>query len=137
MRVCVLYGESGKETICKDIASGLAEGIGTQGHNVDIIDMRLEPGKIVSFYEYVVVGTASTTFWGGKIPEHVTTFLKQSSGLSGKRCFAFVAKHGIRLGKTLQVLMHAMESQGMYLKYSDIISNKAYAKEVGKRLIIS
>jgi menaquinone-dependent protoporphyrinogen IX oxidase len=137
MRVCVLYSDAGNDTTCKELASSLAEGISTQGHIVDTIDMCHDAGKIISFYEYFAIGTSSTSFWGGKIPDHVTSFLKQSGSISGKRCFAFVSKRGIRQAKTLQTLMRAMESQGMYLKYSDILSNRGYAKEVGKRLIIS
>ena len=137
MRVCVLYCDTGNDATCKDLASSLAEGIGTQGHIVDTIDMRHDAGKIVSFYEYFAIGTSSPSFWGGRIPDQITSFLKQSGSISGKRCFAFVSKRGVRQAKTLQTLMRTMESQGMYLKYSDILSNRAYAKEVGKRLIIS
>lgn len=136
MRVCVLFGES-NGSICKELAAGLAEGIQQQGHIVDVIDMRKDAGKIISFYEYIAVGTASSTFWGGKIPQAVGDFLKQSGTISGKRCFVFVAKRGLRTLKTLQHLMQVMEGQGMYLKYSDILTNRAFAKEVGKRLIIS
>ena len=137
MRVCVLYGESGNSSICKELAAGLAQGIQMQGHSVDLVDMRLEAGKIVSYYDYFAVGTVSVSTWGGKIPENVETFLKQCGTITGKRCFAFVAKKGFRQSKTLQVLMHLMEGQGMYLKYSDILTSRGYAKEVGKRLIIS
>jgi len=136
MRTCVLYYES-NGSVCKELAAGLAEGLQLQGHTVDVVDMRSDMGKIVSFYEYIAVGTASTTFWGGRIPQAVEDFLKQSGSISGKRCFAFIAKRGLRTLKSLQRLMHVMESQGMYLKYSDVLTNRAYAKEVGKRLGIS
>lgn len=137
MRVGILYGDIQGSTTCKELASSLSEGISGQGHMVDLIDMRLEAGKIISFYEYIVIGCSPVSFWGGKIPGFVSTFLKQSGSLSGKRCFAFIPKKGIRQGRTLQILMHEMEGQGMYLKYSDILQNKGYAKEVGKRLAIS
>lgn len=72
-----------------------------------------------------------------KIPRKVDDFLKAAGTISGKRCFAFVPKRGMRVMKTLQRLMHVMESQGMYLTYSDVLTNRAFAKEVGKRLKIS
>jgi adenosyl cobinamide kinase/adenosyl cobinamide phosphate guanylyltransferase len=50
---------------------------------------------------------------------------------------AFITNGGIRSGKTLHSLMHAMESEGMYLKTSDILKNQDYAHAVGKRLHIS
>jgi len=137
MRVCVLYGESGNGTVCKDLASGLAEGIQAQGHIVELIDMYRDTGKIISFYDYIAVGTMATTFWGGKIPERVGDFLRQCGTISGKRSFAFIAKKGMRQSKTLQILMRAMEGQGMFITFSDILSNRGYAKEMGRRLLIS
>lgn len=137
MRVCVLFEDVGTASVCKDLASGLAEGIQTQGHDVELVDMKRDSGKIISYFDYIAVGTSATAFWGGKISPKVGEFLKQSGTVSGKRCFAFISKKGIRQGKTLQALMRVMESQGMYLTFSDILSNRAYAKEIGKRLVIS
>ncbi len=137
MRVCVLFEDVGTASVCKDLASGLAEGIQTQGHDVELIDIKRDSGKIISYFDYIVVGTSATTFWGGKISSRVSDFLKQSGTVSGKRSFAFISKKGIRKGKTLQALMRVMESQGMYLTFSDILSNRSFAKEVGKRLVIS
>jgi menaquinone-dependent protoporphyrinogen IX oxidase len=137
MKVCVLYCDIGSSTQCKELALGLSEGIQTLGHDVDTLDMQRDTGKIISYYDYIAVGTVASSLWGGKIPEMVDRFLKQCGTISGKRSFAFIGKKGIRQGKTLQTLMRVMESQGMYLTYSDVLSNRAYAKEVGKRLVIS
>ena len=77
MKVCVLYASSTKDSgRIKAIAKALAEGVSTQGHQVDVIDMNLDMGKKVSFYEYLIFGTEATTFWGGKIPPSVSQFLK-------------------------------------------------------------
>lgn len=137
MKVCVLYCDIGSSTQCKELALGLSEGIQTLGHDVDTLDMQRDTGKIISYYDYIAVGTVASSLWSGKIPEMVDRFLKQCGTISGKRSFAFIGKKGIRQGKTLQTLMRVMESQGMYLTYSDVLSNRAYAKEVGKRLVIS
>lgn len=138
MKVCVLYCDIGQSSsVSKELALGLSEGIQAQGHDVDILDMQRDTGKIISYYDYIAVGTVATTFWGGKIPSKVGDFLKQCGTISGKRSFAYIGKRGVRVGKTLQSLMRMMESQGMYLTYSDVLSNRAYAKEVGKRLVIS
>jgi menaquinone-dependent protoporphyrinogen IX oxidase len=137
MRVCVLYEDSGSATVCKDIASGLADGIQMQGHDVELVDMVRESGKIVSYFDYLVLGTSAINFFGGKISSKSEDFLKQGGSISGKRSFAFVSKKGLRQGKTLQTLMKVMEGQGLYLTFSDILPNRAYAKEVGKRLVIS
>ncbi len=138
MRVCVLYcGKGSSSPKLKEIAGALAKGIESQGHTVDVFDMRLEGGKIISFYDYIVVGSENVSLWGGKVPDMVPKFLKQAGTISGKRCMAFIVNGGIRSGKTLHHLMHSMESEGMYLKTSDILKKKDYAQAVGKRLHIS
>jgi menaquinone-dependent protoporphyrinogen IX oxidase len=138
MRVCVLYcGKGSSSPKLKEIAGALAKGIESQGHTVDVFDMRLESGKIISFYDYIVVGSENVSLWGGKVPDMVSKFLKQAGTISGKRCMAFIVNGGIRSGKTLHHLMHSMESEGMYLKTSDILKKKDYAQAVGKRLHIS
>ncbi|NLZ76528.1 MAG: flavodoxin family protein [Spirochaetales bacterium] len=137
MNVGILYGSRQKnDDRMKSIAQALSEGIQSQGHRVDLIDMNLEAGKIVSFYDYLVVGTNNTTFFGGKIPEVVSTFLKGAGSLSGKRCMAFITGGGLRPMKTLQALMKAMEKEGMFLKKSEMIKKPELAKAIGKRVRI-
>ncbi len=137
MRVCVLYAPASKgNDKMKAIANALAEGISSQGHMVDVFDMTLEIGKIVSFYDYLVIGTENTTFFGGKIPASVSLFLKSAGSLSGKRCLAFITKGGVRSMKTLQELMKTMEKEGMFLKKSEIINKNDFGRAVGKHIQI-
>jgi flavodoxin len=137
MKVCILYAsKSNNNSYIKNIAKAIAKGVELQNHMVDIIDMKLEEGKIVSYYDYIIVGAEGTTTFGGKIPQTVKHFLDRSGAMSGKRCMAFVCKAGIRSTKTLQSLMKMMEAQGMYLKTSDIITKEQQATAIGKRLHI-
>lgn len=137
MKVCILYAaKTNNNSYIKKIANSLAKGIEQQNHIVDVIDMKLEEGKVVSYYDYLIVGAEGTTTFGGKIPTTVRNFLDRSGAISGKRCMAFVTKAGIRSTKTLQALMKIMESQGMYLKTSDIITKEDQAIAIGKRLHI-
>lgn len=137
MKVCILYAaKTNNNSYIKKIANSLAKGIEQQNHIVDVIDMKLEEGKVVSYYDYLIVGAEGTTTFGGKIPTTVRNFLDRSGAISGKRCMAFVTKAGIRSTKTLQALMKIMEGQGMYLKTSDIITKEDQATAIGKRLHI-
>lgn len=137
MKVCILIAAKGKDnTAIKNIATGLAKGIEEQNHMVDIIDIKLEGSKIISYYDYIIVGCEAINTFGGKIPQNVSTFLKNCGSISGKRCMAFVTKAGIRSIKTLQALMKVMEGEGMYLKTSDVIAKDAMATAIGKRLHI-
>ena len=137
MKVCVLYYDKQSSNVCKILASSFASGIQAQGSDCDIIDMGKEAGKIISFYEYIALIAPPATLWGGKIPEQVERFLKQCGTISGKRSAAFISKGSIRSTKTLQALFKLMEGQGMYLTYSDILSNKEIASASGKRIKIS
>lgn len=138
MRVCVLYAAATRQSDrLKAIAESLAKGIESQGHAVDLVDMALESGKKVSFYDYLVCGCEATAFFGGKIPPSVVEFFKNAGTLGGKRCMAFVRKTGLRSEKTLQVLMKVMEEQGMYLRTSEVFSKPDMAFASGKRLKIS
>lgn len=137
MKICILIAAKGKDnSSIKKIATALAKGIEEQNHIVDIIDIKLEGSKIISYYDYIVVGCEAINTFGGKIPQNVSTFLKNCGSISGKRCMAFVTKAGIRSIKTLQSLMKVMESEGMYLKTSDVITKDTMATAIGKRLHI-
>lgn len=136
MRVCVLYcGNRPNDANLKLLAQKMSEGISCGGHTVEVFDMNLEMGKIISFYDYVVVISCSTSLFSKSIPANVLTFLRAAGSISGKRCSCYVPKKGIiRKGAALQTLMRTMESEGMYLKVSDVLTNGNHAYAVGKRL---
>lgn len=135
MQICIIYaGKTQADKGIADIAAAMARGIESQGHSCDVFNMYTDNDRKLSFYDYVIVGTVSKTAFGGKLPDVVSVFLKRAGQLSGKRSFAFVTSGGIRSQKTLSVLMKEMESEGMYLKYSDVIKNSGTALALGKRL---
>lgn len=135
MRICVLFcGNQANDPNLKVLASKMADGIASNGHVVDVLDMNLEMGKIVSFYDYIVVISTASSYFSKDIPGNVSKFLKAAGTVSGKRCSCYISKNCMRKGRVLQTLMHALESEGMYLKVSDILPNGNYAYAVGKRL---
>ena len=137
MRVAIVsYPKTNKERL-SHLCKALAEGISTNGHQVDIIDGVLESEKKLTFYDYIVIGTEPINLFGGKLPERLKEYLAQCGNLVGKRSFAFLPTGGLRSGKSLRVLMTLMEHEGMFIKNSDIIKNEEQARELGKRLHIS
>lgn len=137
MKICVLYKDIGNSSSCRGLAEALAKGITQQGHSVDVLNINDSFGKNLSIYNYIALGTKSSSFFGGKIDPDIEKFLTQCGSISGKRSFAFICKGALRSGKTMQTLMRTMEKQGMYLTFSQILTNPAYSEEVGKRLRIS
>ncbi|MFW6313200.1 MAG: flavodoxin family protein [Spirochaetota bacterium] len=137
MRVAVVFVPQAKREKLIEISKALASGIESQGHRVDLVDASRDVNTKLTIYEYVAIGTEVVSMFGGKIPEKVSEFLNSSGIVSGKRSFAFVTKKAIGADKGLQRLMKKMESQGMFLKFSDVLSSPAEATEIGKRLKIN
>lgn len=135
MQVCVVYaGRSRDDNKIKQVADALARGIESKGNNVDVFNIYTDSDRKLTFYDYVVVGATSKTLFGGNLPDIVSSYLKRAGQISGKRSFAFVTNAGIRSQKTLQLLMKAMEGEGLYLKYSDVLNKAGTAEALGKRL---
>ncbi len=138
MRVAVVFfegkGQNRNKTL--NIAKSLADGIGENGHQVDLIDGDRDVNTKLTIYHYIAVGASAINGFGGKISENVAKFLSNCGVVSGKRSFAYVVKGGMRLTKTLGVLMNAMEHEGMFLKYSEILTSPEEAKAIGRRLHI-
>ncbi|MBT3271710.1 MAG: hypothetical protein HN368_01040 [Spirochaetales bacterium] len=136
MRVAIVFfeGKSREKTLA--IVRGLAKGIESKGHQVDIVDGDHDVNSRLTVYQYICIGTSAINFFGGKISEKASTFLPNAGVISGKRSFAFAVKGGRRISKTLSVIMKMMEKEGMYLKYSEVLTSAVEAEAIGKRLHI-
>ena len=119
-----------------DIVSALARGIEKQEHDVTVVDALRDTGKSLTPFDYIAVGTEAPSLFAKSIPDSLGSFLKSAGHVSGKRCYAFIPNKGFRKGKLLSSLMKIMESEGMYLKKSDILVNAAEAEAVGSKLHI-
>ncbi len=135
MRVAVVYFQSGYSEV-KKTAEALARGITAGDHIVELIDGETEADKKLTAYEYILVGASPITFFTGKISDRISTYLKNSGMLAGKRCYAFIRKKGFASSKALKKLMAEMEKEGMMLKVSDILFSVDEAAAAGKRLHI-
>lgn len=136
MRIAVVYfGFSRTESI-KKVAQGFSEGLENQGHQVDIIDGIKDSDKKLTPYGYVLIGVAGPSLFSGKLPPQILEYLKNSGNLVGKRSFGFVLKQPLFSQKVLSKLMRVMESEGMFLKLSDIVATREEAKELSKRFIV-
>jgi len=119
-----------------DIVHALARGIEKQGHDVTVVDVRTESGMSLTSYTYIAVGTVAPSPFAKNVSEVLSAFLKSAGHISGKRCYAYILNKGLRKGRVLSSLMKMMESEGMYLKKSDILANAAEAEAVGAKLHI-
>ena len=136
MRVAVVYFDKEQGPV-SDIAEALAHGIGEQGHDVKLVNARLDTNVKLTMYEYIAVGTAPLSLFSKKLDSSLETFIKNAGTVSGKRCYAFVKKRGLRTFRVLQGLMKILEREGVILKTSDIINSREEAAYIGKKLHIT
>ncbi len=136
MRIAVVFFSTFSRDKILNLARGLARGIESQGHHVDIVDGDHDVNSRLTMYQYIAVGTQPLSNMSGKIPAKVGQFLNSAGMVSGKRSFAFVSKNTIGAGKALSRLMKNMEKEGMFLKFSAIPNSPEEAEEIGKRLHI-
>jgi menaquinone-dependent protoporphyrinogen IX oxidase len=129
----VFFGGSSRDKIL-GLARALARGMEAQGHQVDIVDGDHDINAKMTMYQYVAVGTEPLSGWSGKISERIGQFLSSAGMVAGKRSFAFVAKNMVGCSKALSRLMKSMETEGMLLKFSSVLSSAQEAEEIGKRL---
>ncbi|OHD72789.1 MAG: hypothetical protein A2V99_19265 [Spirochaetes bacterium RBG_16_67_19] len=136
MRAAVVFFSSASRERILALAKSLSQGIGEQGHHVDLIDGDRDVNAKLTSYQYLAVGAEPLSGFGGKLPDKVAQFLGSAGMVSGKHCFAFVAKTPFGSMKALSRLMKNMEKEGMLIKNSSILGSAQEAQEVGKRLHI-
>ena len=136
MRVGIVFFSGNERDKMLSVSKGLVRGIESQGHQVDTIDGEHDVNAKLTIYNYIVLGAVGVGTVGGKIPEKIAHYLSASGMISGKKSFAFVLRKGMRLTKTLRYLMAAMEHEGMFVKFSAILSSQEEAEVIGKRLHI-
>lgn len=137
MRVAVVFVPGKNRDKLLSISKALAKGIESNGHRVDLVDASRDVNTKLTIFEYIAVGTQPITFFTGKVPERLSMFLKNSGMVVGKKSFAFTTKKGLGTDKALSRTMKTMEAEGMFLRFSEILSSEVEAEEIGKRLKIS
>ena len=137
MRTAVVFFPSNNREKVREISRALADGIESQGHHVDVIDGSQDVNTKLTIYQHLTVITEQTTLFTGKIPSGITEFLRGAGIVGGKKSFAFVTKKLLGNTKALKRLMHAMEHEGMFLQYSDVLASPEDSKIIGSKLRIS
>jgi hypothetical protein len=136
MRAAVVFFSSASRERVLALAKSLAQGIGEQGHHVDLIDGDRDVNAKLTSYQYLAIGAEPLSGFGGKLPDKVPHFLGSAGMVSGKHSFAFVSKTPFGSTKALSRLMKNMEKEGMLIKNSSVLASPPEAQEIGKRLHI-
>jgi menaquinone-dependent protoporphyrinogen IX oxidase len=134
VRIGVVFFAGGKRERVAEIARALAESLEKQGHQVDLIDGDRSPDKKLTVYEYLVIGTSLVSLFTGKIDPKIGEFLAGAGMVLGKKSFAFVARAPFGAQKGLSRLMKAMEREGLFLRFSEVLGSAEEAARVAGRL---
>ncbi len=134
MRVGVVYFGGNSRKGFADVAQGIVAGIERLGHQVDLIDGLRDRDAKLTVYGYLAIGTTAVSFFGGRIDPKIAEFLGHAGMLGSKRCFAFVDKSLFGSQRALNRLMRALEHEGMFIRFSEILRSRVEAELVASRL---
>ena len=137
MRVAVLFFSGKKHNKLQKICQSLANGMEAQGHQVDVIDGAQDVNTRLSIYQYVAVGAEFPSLFSAKPPETITRYLKNAGMVAGKRSFAFILPKPFAAEKAVRSLMSIMESEGMFVRFSEILGDEQLALKIGKTVTIT
>lgn len=133
MQVCILYCGANQHTKLKPLADSIAKGIEKQGHQTTVLNALVDTDKRLTIYDYIVVLSEPISAFSAKIPAYIVKYIENAGQVSGKRC-ACVISGGLRKNKALLNLMHAVESQGIIIKISEVIKKEDEARAFGSHL---
>jgi hypothetical protein len=131
MRVALVYIPAKDPEALAVVAKAMARTLEAAGHFVDLAQARPDETPRLTGYDYVIVGTESSTAFG-RIPVRVAQCLAQAGMVSGKRSMAFLRKSGLRPERALSRLMRAMEAEGMIVNCAELVTNAASASEAAR-----
>lgn len=135
MRIALVHFLQDENSKHKEILKKIEQTVSSQGHMIDVFSAYKDSDNLrLTGYDYVTLIIASSPLFGSKIPPKVKEVLASSGTLSGKKGAALVIKAGFSSNKTCNVLMKAMEKEGMVIDYFEVVISADHAAYVGKKI---
>lgn len=135
MRVAlVAWGQRGSTKV-RTMAQALAAGLAAQGHDVTEVHPSAQQQKL-TISEYVILITEAANFLGSRLPDGLAQWLSGARMRPGTRGAVFVRSRPVGTYRTLRLAMAAMETEGCYLTFSDVLRKPADAQLIGRALEI-
>ncbi|TET29826.1 hypothetical protein E3J68_01305 [Candidatus Aerophobetes bacterium] len=133
MRVLILYGGEGGRI--GEVTKVISSTIQSRGHEVD--EVRVEnSSRITSFfvYELVYVGSQVMGTWGGKFSSTLASYLRDCSGLEGKKAVVFVTPKLFKAGKAIKRIMNLLEEKGAIVVDFASLRKPSEAEDLAKKI---
>ncbi len=136
MRVALVHFLSPvKNANHKGILQKLENAVIKKGYQIDVFNANTDSSTMhLTGYDYISIIVPSSAFFGSKLPEKFDEILDNCGNLTTKKGCALVVKSGFSSWKTCTKLMAAMEKQGIFLDYFDVVENADHAIYVGKKI---
>jgi hypothetical protein len=133
MRIAIVNVPAQRGVVSPCVAA-LQKGFESMGHRSDIIDAWTDDGFRLPAYDYIVVSAETLSFFSRRFPSCLSKILAATGGIAGKKSAAFLGKKCLFLNKALAVLMSAMEKEGMFVNWSEVLLSAEQASALAKRI---
>lgn len=133
MKIAVIHFSESSGSKVVDTAKAVARGLDRSGKSADLIDGYRDVLRL-SVYTYLCICCEGTSFFTAGINADLAKRLEQATGLSGKRACVLVQKKLFWPDKTMQKLLRAVESQGVYLRNSLVADKNDETEAFAARL---
>ncbi|HZK20324.1 MAG TPA: hypothetical protein VFC68_06335 [Treponemataceae bacterium] len=104
------------------------------GHQVTVLNAFDADNFQFLIYEYIAIVTTSSKLLRARLPSNCEDVFKKHGSMSGIKSCSLVVKKGLFSKKMNNLVMKAMEKEGMMIDYFKIIENADHAKVVGKKI---
>lgn len=133
-RLAVVYeAQPGSDLL--SLAKALARGLGIRtGFSVDVLELSQCLDRSLTPYSYLAFGCTVRSWFKGRLDPRWAQVLPKCGNLVGKKGFAFTEARLLGSQRTLLNLMKQLESQGLFLRSSEILSDETVAEAVGQEL---
>lgn len=135
MRILILSylkSDNRKQT---DILKKLEQTAVACGHQVDVKSGEKDTEELhLIIYDYIAVIVPASPLFGAKVPAKLPEVLSHCGNVSGKKGAALVVKSGFSSAKMCHVVMKAMEKEGMFVDYFEVVESVDHATAVGRKI---
>jgi flavodoxin len=134
MKIAIIYSPQHRKL--EVIAKTLGQTLEAEGHRIDYFHIgKSDRPPNVRRYDFVCLGSVAEGTFGGKVPVAVSEYIKQCRGFESTKSAAFMMKRFLSLNnRGLRRLMAVLEHMGSMVMDFQLISHKADAEILGKRL---
>ena len=136
MKACIILWPKEDESVrLANIGASLSQGLESQGHQCDIVNIAVDTDKRLTLYDYLIVVAEPLSAFSKNVSPRIGKYFENAGSVSGKRA-ATILVGGIRKSAAMSTLMRIVESEGIILKTSEFISKPGEAKAFSSHLNI-